>query len=78
MARTKMIARIVADQRHQAVRAVAAAIKPGPSNQRKRRQLIQRIGVKSIEREIRGRGFKIKKLLAQQRIIDVKKQCSCT
>ena len=68
-----MIARIVADQRHQAVRAVAAANKPGPSNQRKRRQLRQRIGVKSIEREIRGRDFKIKKLLAQQRIIDVKK-----
>ena len=68
-----MIARIVADQRHQAVRAVAATNKPGPSNQRKRRQLRQRIGVKSIEREIRGRDFKIKKLLAQQRIIDVKK-----
>ena len=68
-----MIARIVADQRHQAVRAVAAANKPGPSNQRKRRQLRQRIGVKRIEREIRGRDFKIKKLLAQQRIIDVKK-----
>ena len=55
------------------MRAVAAAIKPGPSNQRKRRQLRQRIGVKSIEREVGGRDFKIKKLLAQQRITDVKK-----
>ena len=33
MARTKTIARIVADQRCQAARA-AAANKPGPSNQR--------------------------------------------
>ena len=32
MAQTKMISRIVADQRCQAVRATAAANKPGPSN----------------------------------------------
>ena len=74
MARTKMIARIVADQRCQAARAAAAAAnKPGPSNQRRRRQPRQRIGVKNVEERIRGRSFKIKRLLAQKRNIDVKK-----
>ena len=72
MARTKMMARIVADKRCQAAKA-AAANKPGPSNQRRRRQPRQRIGVKNIEGRIRGRSFKIKRLLAQQRNIDVKK-----
>ena len=39
MARAKMIARILADQRCQAVRAPAAgANKPRPSNERRRRQ----------------------------------------
>ena len=33
----KMIARIVADQRRQAARAAAAANKPGPYSQRRRR-----------------------------------------
>ena len=64
-----MIERIVADHRCQA----AAANKPGPSNQRRRRQPRQRIGVKNIEGRIRGRSFKIKRLLAQQRNIDAKK-----
>ena len=41
-----MIVRIVADQRCQAARAAVAANKPGPSNQRRRRQPRQRIGVK--------------------------------
>ena len=72
MAQTKIIARIVADQRRQAAGA-AAANKSGPSNQRRRRQPRQRIGVKNIEGRIRGRSFKIKRLLAQQRNIDVKK-----
>ena len=49
MAQTKMIARIVSDQRHQPARA--AAVKPGPSNQRRRRQR-QRIRVKNIEEGI--------------------------
>ena len=66
------MARIVADKRCQAAKA-AAANKPGPSNQRRRRQPRQRIGVKNIEGRIRGRSFKIKRLLAQQRNIDVKK-----
>ena len=68
-----MIARIVTDQRRKAVRAAAAANKPELSNQRTRRQPRQRIGVKNIEGRIRGRSFKIKRLLAQQRNIDVKK-----
>ena len=45
-------------------RPAAAAKKPGPFNQRRRRQPRQRI---------RGRSFKIKRLLAQQRNINVKK-----
>ena len=72
MAQTKIIARIAADQRRQAARA-AAANKPGPSNQRRRRQPRQRIGVKNIEGRIRGISFKTKRLLAQQRHTDVKK-----
>ena len=67
-----MIARIVADQRCQAARA-AVGNKSGPSHQRRRRQPRQRIVVKNIEGRIRGRSFKIKRLLAQQRNIDVKK-----
>ena len=70
----KIITRIVGDQRCQAPRAAAAAAnRPGPSNQRGRRQPRQRIGIKNIEGRIRGRSFKIKRLLAQQRNIDVKK-----
>ena len=74
MAQTKMIVRIVADQRCQAARTAAAANKSGRSNQRRRRQLRQRIRLKNIEGEICGRSFKIKRLLAQQRNIDVKKK----
>ena len=74
MAQTKMIARIVADQKRQTARAAAVANKPGQSNQRKRRQPRQRIGVKNIEGRNRGRSFKIKRLLGQQRNIDVKKK----
>ena len=73
MAQTKVIARKVADQRCQAVRGAAAASKEGPSNQRRRRQPRQRIRVKNIEGRICGRSFKIKRLLAQERNIDVKK-----
>ena len=50
MARTKMMARIVADKRCQAAKA-AAANKPGPSNQRRRRQPRQRIGLKTLKEE---------------------------
>ena len=73
MARIKMIVRIVAEQRCQALREAAAANKPEPSNQRRRRQTRQGIEVKNIEGRIRGRSFKIKRLLAQQRNTDVKK-----
>ena len=69
-----MIARIVADQRRQEVRAAAAANNPGPSNQKRRRQPRQRNLVKNIEGRIRGRTFLKKSLLAQQRNIDVKKK----
>ena len=74
-----MIARIVADQKRQTPRVAAVANKPGPSNQRTRRQPRQRIGVKNIEGRNRGRSFKMKRLLAQQRNINVKKkQFSCS
>ena len=67
MVRMKMIARIASDQRRQVARAAAA--KPGPSNQRRRRQPRQRIGVKNIEGRIRSRTFKIKRLIAQPKIL---------
>ena len=50
MARTKMMTRIVADKRRQAAKA-AAANKPGPSNQKRRRQPRQRIGLKTLKEE---------------------------
>ena len=71
MAQTKMIVRIVSDQRSQAARASAA--KPGSSNQRRRRQSRKRIGVKNIEEKIGVRTFKIKRLMAQPKNINVKK-----
>ena len=75
MPRTRIIARIVADQRCQAAKAAAAAAnKPGPSNQSRRIRPRQRIGVKNIEGRIHCRSFKIKRLLAQQRNIDAKKK----
>ena len=74
MPRTRIIARIVADQRCQAAKAAAAAAnKPGQSNQSRRIQPRQRIGVKNIEGRIHCRSFKIKRLLAQQRNIYAKK-----
>ena len=66
-----MIVRIVSDQRRQAARASAA--KPGSSNQRGRRQSRKRIGVKNIEEKIGVRTFKIKRLMAQPKNINVKK-----
>ena len=50
MARTKMMTRIVADKRRQAAKATAAN-KPGPSNQKRRRQPRQRIGLKTLKEE---------------------------
>ena len=70
-----MIARIVQDQRHQAARARASA-KPEaavrPPGQR--RVPIQRTGVKNIEGRINNRTFKIKRLLAQPKNVNVKKR----
>ena len=59
MAQMKMIARIVSDKRHHVARATA--MKQGLSNQRRRRQPRQRIGVKNIEGRICSRTFKIKR-----------------
>ena len=47
--RIKMIARIVADQRCQSTRVAAAVNKPGPSNQRRRRQPRQKLGLKTLK-----------------------------
>ena len=44
-----MIARIVADQRCQSTRVAAAVNKPGPSNQRRRRQPRQKLGLKTLK-----------------------------
>ena len=66
-----MIVRIVSDQRRQIARAAAA--KPGPSNQSRKRQPRQRIGVKNIEGRIRSVVFKIKRLMAQPKNINVKR-----
>ena len=71
MAQTKMIVRIVSDQRHQIVRAAAA--KPEPSNQRRKRQPRQRMRVKNIEGRICSVVFKIKRLMVQPKNINVKR-----
>ena len=64
-----MIVRIVSDQRA----AAAAAAKPGLSNQRRRTQPRQKIGVRNIEGRIRSRPFKIQRLIAQPKNINVEK-----
>ena len=68
MARTKMIARMVHDQRHLAVRQAARAkAKPAAAVIPTRQQS----GVKNIEGRICNRTFKIKKLLAQPKNVYV-------
>ena len=70
MARTKMIARMVHDQRRQAARQAARArAKPATAVIPTRQQ----IGVKNIEGRICNRTFKIKRLLAQPKNVCVKK-----
>ena len=44
-----MVARIVVGQRCQAARSAAAANKSGPSNQRRRRQPRQEVGLKTLK-----------------------------
>ena len=68
MAQTKMLMRILSDQIHLAAvgRATAAPV-------RRKRQPRQRIGVKNIEERIRSRTFKIKRLMAEPKNINVKK-----
>ena len=50
-------------------------MRPGPSNQgaRRARRPRQRIGVKNIEGRIENKTFEIKRLLAQPKNVDVKK-----
>ena len=62
-----MIARRVSGKRRQVARAAAA--RPGPSNQRRRRQPRHRIGIKSTERRIRSRTFKTKRFIANLKIL---------
>ena len=64
MARTKMTARIVSDQRRLAMQRTVASPRQVPAR-------APRIRVKNIEGRICNRTFKIKKLLAQQ--MEVKK-----
>ena len=66
-----MIARIVQDQRRQAARqAVRLRAKPVAAVRPPRQQT----GVKNIERRIRNRTFRIKRLLAQPKNVDDKRR----
>ena len=65
-----MIARIVSDQRRQAVTQRA---KPPAAVRRPAARRRQRIGVKNSEGRIRNRIFKIKGLLALPKNVDLKK-----
>ena len=74
MERTKMTARIAADQRQVAAQRRAAQIRQAPVRALMRAPVrTPRIRVKTIEGRIRNRTFKIKKLLAQPKAIEVKK-----
>ena len=66
MARTKMTVRIESDQRRLAMQRTVASPRQVPVR-------APRIRVKNIEGRIRNRTFKIKKLLAQQKVVEVKK-----
>ena len=68
-----MTARIVADQRRLAAQSRAAQPRQAPARAPVRAPArAPRIGVKNIEGRIRNRTFKIKKLLAQPKAIEVK------
>ena len=69
MTRTKMIARIAQDQRHQAARQAARVRAKSVAAVRPPRQ---QTGVKNIERRIRNRTFRIKRLLAQPKMLMTK------
>ena len=76
MARAKMIERMVSDKRRMNLQqrlAAQAAEKPRPARVAPtRRQAISEV-IKNIEGRIRNRTFKIKKLIAQPKNIEVKK-----
>ena len=65
-----MTARIVADQRRLAAQKRAAQPRQASARAPAR---APRIEVKNIERGIQNRTFKIKKLLAQPKVVEVKK-----
>ena len=75
MARTKIIARMVWDKRRMNLQQRLAAQSAGKTRPARvapaRRRAIS--GVKNIEGRIRNRTFKIKKLIAQPKNIQVKK-----
>ena len=66
MTRTKMTVRIVSDQRRLSVQRTVAPPRQVPAR-------APRNSVKNIEEGIRNRTFKIKKLLVQQKVVEVKK-----
>ena len=68
MTRTKMTVRIVSDQRWLSVQRTVAPPRQVPAR-------APRNSVKNIEERIRNRTFKIKKLLVQQKVVEVKKKC---
>ena len=75
MVRTKMIARMVLDKRRMNLQqrlAAQTAAKPRPARVAPARRRA-RSGVKNIEGRIRNRTFKIKKVIAQPKTIEVKK-----
>ena len=82
MARTKMISRIVSDQRRrqhlQQLQQQRLAAKPGPSrvprNPPVARRARARGVVKNIESRIHNKTFKIKKLIVQPKNADVTKR----
>ena len=77
-----MTARIVAEQRRLAAQRREAQLRQAPARAPVRAPVraparAPRIGVKNIEGRIRNRTFKIKKLLAQPKAIEVKKRSCC-
>ena len=70
MARTKMVVRMVADQRRQQIQQL------GPSRAAPRRRRAPWTGVKNIEGSVRNKTFKIKKLIAVTKNIEIKKRAN--
>ena len=81
MVRTRMIPRIVSDQRRkqhlQQLQQQRLAAKPGPSGVPRKppvaRRARARASIKNIKGRIHNKTFKIKKLIVQPKNVDVKK-----